>query len=318
MLVKGIVLIVDPVHPLLMEELKAVGFECVCEPEIPFDVFMERLPHLTGIIIRSRWKLDKKVLQNAGKLRFVGRIGSGLENIDVDYARKKNIVCLNTPEGNRQSVGEHAAGMLLTLVNKICSADREVRQGIWQREKNWGTEIHGKTLGIIGYGNTGSAFAECMKGFGMEILVYDKYKTGFGSDHVREVTQNEIFKRADVLSLHVPLTDETHHLVNSRYLAKFQKPVYLINTARGAVVSTDDLLEAIDNGKVLGAALDVLEYERFSFEQLDFEQLPGSFRRLAQLPEVVLTPHVAGWTNESYMKLSKVMAEKIKRLFAGG
>lgn len=317
MLAKRIVLIADPVHPLLMDELNDFGFECVYEPEISFDAFLEHLPHLTGIIIRSRWKVDQKVLQNAKNLRFVGRIGSGLENIDVDYARQHNIVCLNAPEGNRQSVGEHAAGMLLTLVNKICSADKEVRQGIWQREKNWGTEIHGKTLGIIGFGNTGSAFAECMKGFGMEILAYDKYKSGFGADHVREATQHDIFDRADVLSLHVPLTPETYHLVNSRYLAEFKKPLYLVNTARGAVVSTDDLLEAIEAGKVLGAALDVLEYELFSFEKLDFQKLPGSFRRLARLPEVVLTPHVAGWTNESYMKLSRVMAGKIKMLFTG-
>lgn len=310
----GDVLFLDPAHHLLFDELEAMGYRCLYEPEIDREELLRRMPALTGIIVRSRLKIDEGLLASGHKLRFVGRVGSGLENIDVQYAESKGITCLNSPEGNRQAVGEHAVGLLLSIANNICVADKEVRQGIWRREENRGFELSGKTAGIIGYGNTGSAFAECLRGFGMRILAYDKYRKGFGTGWVRESGMKEIYNECDILSLHVPLTEETMHLVNRQYISRFKKRIVLINTARGAVVNTSDLTEALRNKKVLGAGLDVLEYEHLSFEKLDTEVLPGVFQSLATLPNVVLTPHVAGWTKESKEKLATVLADKIRAI----
>ena len=310
----GDVLLLDAVHPLLTDALAEMGYRCLHEPAISRDELRERIPSLTGIIVRSKLKLDRDLLEHGHGLRFIGRVGSGLESIDVDYARSRGIACLNSPEGNRQAVGEHAAGMLLALANKICVANSEVRQGIWKREENRGFELAGKTIGIIGYGNTGSAFAACISGFGTHVLAYDKYKEGFGNGQVKEARMDEIFDEADVLSLHVPLTQETTYLVNSEYLGRFRKKIILINTARGPVVNTSDLVNALRAGAILGAGLDVLEYEHLSFEKLEMDALPADFRTLASLPNVVLTPHVAGWTVESKEKLAKVLADKIRQV----
>lgn len=262
--------------------------------------------------------MDKEFIDKAKNLIFIGRVGSGLDSIDVEYANAKGIACLNSPEGNRDAVGEHVIGMLLALLNKICIANNEVKNGRWNREENRGLEIKGKTIGIIGYGNMGSAFAQKLKGFESNVIAYDKYKTNFGNDFVSEVSLEKIFEETDILSLHVPLTDETTYMVNDNFINSFKSKIYLINSSRGKVVNTDDLVNNLKNGKVLGAALDVIEYEETSFEKLvagswKLEANP-SFNYLKNVDNVILTPHIAGWTFESKIKLSMVLADKIKQL----
>jgi D-3-phosphoglycerate dehydrogenase / 2-oxoglutarate reductase len=230
---KASVLFLDTAHPFLEEELTRQGFLCSHFPGNNRAEILKVISDFEGIIIRSKINLDREVIEKASGLRFIGRVGAGMENIDQAYAESKGIVCLNAPEGNRDAVGEHAMGMLLSLLNHLCRVNQEVRKGIWIREGNRGTEIQGKTIAIIGYGNTGSAFAEKLIGFGANVIAYDKYKTGFSNLNVKETPMEEIFKEADVLSLHVPLTDETRYLVNSEYLGRFSKPIYLINTSRG-------------------------------------------------------------------------------------
>ena len=250
--------------------------------------------------------------QNVKNLKFIARSGAGMENIDLNYCNQKNIVCFNSPEGNRDAVAEHALGMLLSLFNKIHIADNEIRNGKWNREKNRGIELSGKTIGIIGYGNTGSAFAERLKGFNVNILVFDKYKKKYGNSFVKERSMKKIFAEADVLSLHIPLTEETKYLVNDAFIKKFKKKLFLINTSRGPIVKTDDLVKNLKRGKILGACLDVIEYEEGSFEKME----DGSaFEFLKKSENVILTPHIAGWTVESYRKLSQILADKIKRHF---
>jgi len=304
------VLLLEKVHPLITEELTAHGFACEFFPDYGREDFLRVIGEYTGVIVRSRIRLDREFLSGASRLKFIGRAGSGLENIDVSYAREKGIVCLNSPEGNRDAVAEHAMGMLISLLNHINRADREVRGGQWIRERNRGNEIKGKTVGIIGYGNTGSAFAQRLKGFDATVISYDKYKTGYSDGNTREATLDEIFSLACILSLHVPLTDETAFMVNNAFLEKFQNPVWVINTSRGGVIRTKDLVKALKSGKVMGAALDVLEYEDSSFEALSLD-LPEDFRYLMESDNVILTPHIAGWTHESDIRLAKVLVEKI-------
>ncbi len=311
---RGLVLFLDSAHSSLSEGLEAMGYHCVFDPESSPDELAESMHRWSGIIVRSRFPIDSKLLQHTRQLRFIGRLGSGLENIDVAYAESRGIACLNSPEGNRQAVGEHTAGLLLALLNKICLADREVRQGLWMREKNRGLELRGKTLGIVGYGNTGSAFAQCISGFGMRVMAYDKYRKNYSSSLVRECSMEELWEQADVLSMHVPLNEETHYLVDREYLESFHKNVFVLNTSRGGVLNTLHLVEALESGKVMGAGLDVLEFEAASFEQLERASLPESFQRLIQLPNVVLSPHVAGWTQESKVLLSTVLLDKIRAL----
>jgi len=304
------VLIIDEVHPLIPEELTAHGFFCEYFPEYKRADFLRIIGEYEGVIVRSKIRLDREFLSRATKLRFIGRVGSGLENIDVAYAEERGIRCLNSPEGNRDAVAEHALGMLLALRNHLCRADRQVRSGRWLREENRGEEIKGKTVGIIGYGNTGSAFARRLKGFEANVISYDKYKSGYADGNTREVTLEEIMDRADILSLHVPLTEETTFMVNASFIGKFRKPFQLINTSRGKVVNTADLVAALKSGKVTGAALDVLEYEDNSFEKLS-HTLPEDFRYLMEAENVILTPHIAGWTKESNVRLARVLVEKI-------
>jgi len=310
------VLFVDSTHETLPQKLTKAGFDCHYLPDINPDKIKDIVSDYHGIIIRSKIKIDKTIINLAQNLKFVGRVGAGLENIDVDFAESKGIKCFNSPEGNRDAVGEHALGMLLCLFNNILKADTEVRNGKWIREGNRGLEIKGKTIGIVGYGNMGSAFAQRLKGFEAKVIAYDKYKTNYSDDFVSEATLNEVFEQTDILSLHVPLTEETFEMVNNDFINRFRKNIYIINTARGKVLKTEDLVNNMKQGKVLGAALDVLEYEKVSFESLHSEEsIPEALNYLIKSPNVVLTPHIAGWTHESNVKLSGFLADKIIKEF---
>ena len=310
------VLFVDSTHETLPQKLTKAGFDCHYLPDINPDKIKDIVSDYHGIIIRSKIKIDKTIINLAQNLKFVGRIGAGLENIDVDFAESKGIKCFNSPEGNRDAVGEHALGMLLCLFNNIIKADMEVRSGKWIREENRGLEIKGKTIGIIGYGNMGSAFAQRLKGFEANVIAYDKYKTNYSDNYVSEVTLNDVFEQSDILSLHVPLTEETFEMVNDEFINRFRKNIYILNTARGKVLKTEDLVKNMKQGKVLGASLDVLEYEKVSFESLHSEEsIPEALNYLIKSPNVVLTPHIAGWTHESNVKLSGFLADKIIKEF---
>lgn len=307
---------IDSVHHSLQKELERSGFQCDMLYTLKNEEIIAKLPQYDGVVIRSKFRIDSALIDHAINLKFIARAGAGMENIDTIYAEGRGIRCVHAPEGNRDAVGEHALGMLLMLFNNLARADREVREGKWIREGNRGIELMGKTVGIIGYGNMGSAFAQRLKGFGVKVLAYDKYKTGFGNDHVTEATPAMIFSETDVLSLHVPLTAETQYMVNDEFIANFKKDIYIINTSRGKVLSTDDLVKNMKSGKVPGACLDVLEYEAVSFENIKSSQLPESFRYLTGSDKVVLSPHIAGWTHESNEKIALALAHKIKELFS--
>lgn len=306
------ILFIDSNHPLLHETLEKAGHTCDLNYTWTKEEIISNIHLYDGIVIRSKIKITKEIIDKAVKLKFIARAGAGMENIDVLYAESKGIKCLHAPEGNRDGVGEHALGMLLGLFNNLCKADKEVRERKWIREGNRGVELSGKTVGIIGFGNMGSAFAERLKGFGVKVLAYDKFKKGFGNDFVIESTLENLFSEADVLSLHTPITDETQYMINDAFINQFKKNIYIINTARGKCLNTADLVKNFKSGKVLGACLDVLEYEAVSFENLDASNLPEPFQYLIKSDKVVLSPHIAGWTFESHMKIAKVLAEKIK------
>jgi D-3-phosphoglycerate dehydrogenase len=309
------ILFIDDAHPVLREELERDGWQCDSFPGYGREEFKEIIGDYTGVIIRSRIKLDEDFLSVANRLKFIARVGAGMEFIDTKFAENHGITCLNAPEGNRDAVGEQAVGMLLALWNNLLRADKEVRQGIWEREKNRGLELGGKTIGIIGYGNTGGAFARKLSGFGVRVLAYDKYKTGFSDDYVQESTLEEFNEYCDVVSLHVPLTEETTYMVDEQFISRFRKPFWLINTSRGEVVKTTDLVAALEQGTVSGACLDVLEYEGLSFNSIHAEKLPEAFRKLVQMENVILSPHIAGLTVESNYKLAMTIVEKIRKLF---
>ncbi len=263
-----------------------------------------------GVIIRSRFSIGKQFIDKAKNLKFIARAGSGLENIDVKYAESKGVKCLNAAEGNRQAVAEHALGMLLSLFNNLNKSDREIRKGIWKREENRGIELSGKTIGIIGFGNNGSAFAEVLRGFDVNILAYDKYLEKYEF----EASMQTIFQNVDVLSLHIPLTDETTYLLDKKYINQFKKPIYLINTARGKCINTKSLVTAMQNEKVLGVCLDVLEYEKSSFEELSDKKSSEELNYLLSSDKTILSPHIAGWTKESKLKIAKILLQKITAL----
>lgn len=309
------ILFIDSNHPRLHELLREKGFTCDLFYDKSAAELKKLIPNYDAIVIRSKFKITKEIMDSAPRLKCIARAGAGMENIDITHAEQKGITCVNAPEGNRDGVAEHALGMLLALLNNICKADNEVRKGIWLREENRGAELGGKTVGIIGYGNTGTAFAKRLQGFDINILAYDKYKRGFGSAHVKESSPEEIFEKADVLSLHIPLTEETNYLVNDAYLGKFKKNIYLINTSRGKCVNTIDLVKNIESGKVLGACLDVLEYETVSFEDVELAKIPPPMQYLVRSNKVILTPHIAGWTHESHVKIAEVLAAKITEVF---
>lgn len=310
------VLFIDTVHEHLASHLQRMDFECVDGSSLSREQIINCISEYEGVVIRSRVKLDKELLDKASKLQFIARAGAGMENIDVDHAKLLGIKCFNAPEGNRDAVAEHALGMLLTLFNRINTADIEVRKGLWRREENRGVELLGRTVGIIGYGNTGQAFAKRLAGFGVLMYAYDKLKQDFSDDLVLETNLESIYHEADVISLHVPLTAETHHMVNDEFFDKLKHPIYLINTSRGPVVDTAALVRALETGKVLGACLDVLEFEKFNFEQIENEEIPESLQYLLESDRVILTPHVAGWTHESNAKLAHVLADKIQQEFS--
>ena len=308
--VKPAILFIDSVHPSIAESLSLHGFRCDFQTGLSLPDLEKIVAGYEGIVIRSRIPLDKSFLEKATRLRFIGRIGAGMENIDTEYAGGRNILCLNSPEGNRDAVGEHTLGMLLSLMNHLNRADRQVREGLWRREENRGTEIKGKVIGIIGYGNMGSAFARRLKGFEAEVISYDKYKTAYSDGNTRETGPDEIFEQSDILSLHIPLTEETRYLADRSFFEKFRKKIWFINTSRGPVVNTRDLVHCLETGKIRGAALDVLEYEDSSYERMVKEdaEVLGYLRGS---DAVILTPHIAGWTRESAVRLASVLVEKI-------
>lgn len=309
------IIVIDSTHFLLPERLREAGLFVDYKPDIKKREVEQIIQNYDGIILRSKIQLNREFLEKASKLKFIGRVGSGLENIDTRFAESKNIICFNAPEGNRDAVGEHTLGILLAMFNKISIADFEVKSGKWLREANRGHELKGKTVGIIGYGNMGSAFAERLKGMDVKVLAFDKYKFEYSDEFVEETTLDEIFEKTDVLSLHVPLTEETKYMVNDKFLSSFSKRIFIINTSRGAVIDTKVLVKKMKEGKIQGAALDVLEYESSSFEDLHHEGLPEAYHYLIKHPGVVLTPHIAGWTFESEVKLAEILAEKIIGVF---
>jgi len=309
------ILFADSNHPVLQELLMAQNYQCDLFWDRTADELIKILPQYDGLVIRSKFKITSQILDQAIKLKCIGRVGAGLENIDLIAAQNKGIVCLNVPEGNRDAVGEHALGMLLMLLNHLKQADLEVRDGVWKRAENRGTEITGKTVAIIGYGQMGSSLAKKLSGFDCNILAHDKYKSGFGNDFVKEASLNEIFEKADFVSLHLPLTEETTYMADKVFFSKFKKPIYFINTARGKCLKTEDLVEAIKAKKVLGACLDVIEYETISFESIPNNQLPDAFKFLVNSDKVILSPHIAGWTHESNYKMSKLIADKMIEVF---
>ena len=306
-------LLIDENHPILKEKLAQKNWEIVEDYTSSKSEIEAKIHDFDAIVIRSRFPIDANFLQNAKKLKFIGRVGAGLENIDVEYAEKKGIELYNAPEGNRDAVGEHALGMLLSIMNKFRIADNEVRQGIWKREENRGEEIKGKTVALIGYGNMGKAFAQRLSGFGAEVICYD-IQDHVGDQFCRQTTMDEVFESADILSLHIPQTALTLGLVNGEYISKFEKPFYFINTARGKSVVTKDLVEALKSGKIKAAGLDVLEFEKSSFETLHATDLPQEFQYLIDADNVLLTPHIAGWTHESKLKLAETIADKFPRV----
>lgn len=309
------ILHIDINHPLLWEQLEAVDFQNEADYSSSKESIEAKIHEYHGIVIRSRFKIDKTFLDKATQLQFIARVGAGLESIDCDYAESKNIKLIAAPEGNRNAVGEHALGMLLSLFNNLNKANTEVRQGQWNREANRGYELDGKTVGIIGYGNMGKAFAKKLRGFDVEVLCYD-IQEGVADSNAKQVSLEELQQKADVLSLHTPWTSLTDKMVNASFIEGFKKPFWLLNTARGKSVVTTDLVKALQSGKVLGAGLDVLEYEKLSFENLfDEESKNEDFEYLRQADNVLLTPHVAGWTFESHEKLAQTIVDKIKPIY---
>ena len=311
-----IVLHLDSNHPLLLEQLANLGIQNVEDYSSSKAEIQRHVAKYDGMIIRSRFAIDQEFLNAATNLKFIGRVGAGLENIDVAYAKAKGIRLFNAPEGNRNAVAEHTLGMLLSLFNRLRIADQEVRSGIWQREANRGIELDGKVVGIIGYGNTGKAFAKKLRGFEVQVLCHD-ILNHVGNDDAKQVSLQTIWQEADIISLHTPQTADTIAMVDSGFIEKFAKPFWLLNTARGKSVVTKDLVAALETGKILGAGLDVLEFEKSSFEELfaDRGAMPEAFQKLLSFPNVLLSPHVAGWTVESKIKLAQVIVDKVKQAF---
>ena len=302
----------DTVHPILQERLEQTHlFECINAAEWSFETCLKNIHDAAGFVVRSRFPMDAAFLGAAPNTEFIARSGAGMENIDEAYCEQRNITLFNAPEGNRNAVGEHALGMLLSMMNKIHTANRDVKNGIWDREGNRGEELDGKTVGIIGYGNNGKAFAQKLRGFDVKVLAYDKYKTNYGDDFVMEATLEAVLNKADVISFHIPQNEETIHFADQEFFDGLGKAIYLLNLSRGKIVDSKALIDAITNGKVKAAGLDVNEFEKKSFENFFDENVNPDLKFLLESDRVLLTPHVGGWTVESYFKLSDVLADKI-------
>jgi len=309
------ILHLDTNHSLLINQLNEIGHtnhEDYFSSKLEIE---EKINGYDGIVIRSRFKIDQQFINAATNLKFIARVGAGLESIDCKYAEKKGIKLIAAPEGNRNAVGEHALGMLLSLFNKLNKADSEIRNGKWLREENRGIELDGKTVGLIGYGNMGKSFAKKLRGFDVNVICYD-IKANVGDKNCTQVSLEELQEEADVLSLHTPFNTLSNNMINKGFIANFSKPFWLLNTARGSAVVTSDVALALKNKKILGAGLDVLEYEKTSFENLfENNSLPEAFEYLINSENVLLSPHVAGWTIESKIKLAQTIVDKIKLLF---
>ncbi|WP_109831314.1 NAD(P)-dependent oxidoreductase [Reichenbachiella versicolor] len=305
------ILIIDQMHESITDMVKSIGYEPDYRPNIKRSEIIALEQQYVGMIVRSKTPIDEELLVNQGELQFIGRAGAGIDNLDVDYLQCRDIEIVNAPEGNRDALGEHVLGMLLSLSNNLPKADDEVRNFIWDREGNRGFEIKGKTVGLLGYGYMASAVAQRLKCFDCEVIAFDKYKSNFSDEFITEVELDEIFERADIFSIHTPLTDETKDLVDINFFKKFSKNIIFINSARGEIVETADLLAAIQSGKVTHAALDVLENEKM--KNLNNEQL-DTYKQLFKLQNVILSPHIGGWTFESYKNINKVLVEKIAKL----
>ena len=304
---------IDKNHPCLIEGLKKLGYKNHEDYSSDIQNILDKIKNYYGLVIRSRFSIDKKFIDKAKNLNFIARVGSGTENIDVEYAISRNITVINAPEGNKDAVGEHAIGMLLNLTNKLGRANESIKKGNWNREKFRGFEIKGKTVGIIGYGNMGKSFAEKLKGFDCNLICYD-IKKNIGDSNCKQVSLNEIKKESEILSLHVPLSSSTLNIINKDFINEMKSAFWLINTARGNLISTANLVEGLRSKKILGAGLDVLEYESSSLESISIDKKPkNSLNYLLKAKNVILSPHIAGWTYESHKKLAKVILKKIKK-----
>lgn len=306
------ILHIDSNHPLLWDQLNKAGFINHSDFTSSKEEIENKIQDYQGIVIRSRFKIDKQFLDKATNLQFIARVGAGLESIDCDYAMSKNITLIAAPEGNRNAVAEHSLGMILSLFNNLNQADAEIKSGNWNRESNRGHELDGKTVGIIGYGNMGKAFAKKLRGFDVEVLCYD-ILDNVADANAKQVALMELKQKTDVLSLHIPWTPETDKMINAEFISDFEKPFWIINTSRGKNIVTADLVAAVQSGKILGAALDVLEYEKLSFEKLlSDKHTPEALQYLLKAQNCILTPHIAGWTFESHERLAQVIVDKIK------
>lgn len=303
------IIITTPVHPIIFDSLSEKGLQYKHLPHANYNELLEQITEATGLIVATQITIDKRMIDSATNLKWIGRLGSGMEHIDVAYANAKNIHCISSPEGNRTAVAEHALGMLLCLMRNISKSNNEVKKRIWLREENRGIELNGKTVGIIGFGNTGSAFARLLSAFNVTVLAHDKYKQGFGNEYIIESTVEAITQRADVISFHLPLTNETKHLANDAFFKKLQKKPYIINTSRGSIIDTKKLREAIENDSIKGAALDVLENEKLSsYSEIENDD----FNFLSSSENVLLTPHIGGYSFEASFQLSNVLLKKIE------